>query len=145
MAESRVTYTVHNTRTDKLFTIQGTSDTIAEARAEAQAKVALLDGDCEVVGGSESSSLAAGDVATVTALITAGAGGADANFTLRKGTDRSTTRTISIPNVSGDFRDTVAQDGSIDVSDGTVGAFGTAYRDSAGNGGYTVIKGSFRD
>lgn len=145
MAESRVTYTLINNRTDKLFTVQGTSDTITEARAEAQAKIALIDGDCEVLGGSESSALDSSGVTAVQALLTSGAGGADANLTLRKGTDRSTTRTVPLPNMSGDYKDATAQDGSIDVGDATVQAFGTAYRDSTGNGGYSVIKGAFRD
>lgn len=137
MATARATATVHDLDTDDVFNVQGTSDTLAEAQAELRAKLALM-ANVEVLSVSESN---AGDIATYPV---AGAGGdGDASFTLRKGTDRATTRTINIRNVTTAVKDGVAQDGSIDVGDPLVTALGGAYRDADGTGGYTVIRASF--
>lgn len=139
MSQARSTATVHDLDTDDIFNVQGTSDNLAEAKAELQAKLALMS-NIEVLSVSESAAGTVGDYPPHAV----GADG-DATFTLRKGTDRSTTRSINIRNVTTAIKDTVAQDGSINVGDGLVTAFGGAYRDADGNGGYTVIRASFHN
>ena len=135
MATSRATANLQDLDSDALFSVQGTSDTIAEARAELQAKLAMVT-NAEVLSVTESSSV---DVAAYP--VHAAGGDAKGTFTLRQGTDRSTTRTINIPNVTTDIKNATAQDGTIDIEDDLVTAFGAAYRDADGVGGYTVIRG----
>lgn len=136
MALSRATANLQDSDSDALFSVQGTSDTIAEARAELQAKLALVT-NAVVLSVTESSSV---DVAAYP--VHAPGGDAKGTFTLRKGTDRATTRTVNIPKVTTAIKAAAAQDGSIDIDNALVTAFGDAYRDADGVGGYTVIKGS---
>jgi len=139
MAESRVTITVQDSDTFQVFQVQGTSDTLAEAKAEAQKKLAMMAG-VVVLSASESQAGTLTDYPNPAGTI-----GHDATLTLRKGTDRSTTRTVPIKLVDTTLADATAQDGSIDVSATAITDFGSAYRDSSGNGGYTVIRGQFVD
>lgn len=135
MPLSRVTANCQDLDTDALFSIQGTSDTLAEARAEAQAKLAMVT-NAVVLSVNESASV---DVAGYPVHAVGGDG--KGSFTLRQGTDRATTRTVTIPNVTAEIKNATAQDGSIDINNDLVEAFGAAYRDADGNGGYTVIRG----
>lgn len=138
MAQSRVTVTLQDIGTYKVFSIQGTGPDIATARAEAQKKLALIAG-VTVMKVTEATELA--DLTAYPA--NAGTANADATLTLRKGSDRSTTRTINVPAVWDGYANATSQDGSIDVSNDDIAAFGTAYRDADGTGGYTVIRGMF--
>lgn len=135
MALSRATANLIDKDSDALFSVQGTSDTIAEARAELQAKLAMIT-NATVLSVTESSSV---DVAGYP--VHADGGDSKGTFTLRKGTDRATTRTVNIPNVTTDIKNATAQDGSIDIENALVTAFGDAYRDADGAGGYAVIRG----
>jgi hypothetical protein len=139
MAESRVTVTVQDDLTFDSFQIVGSSDSAAEAKAEAQAKVAATVG-VTVLSVSESTAGTVGDYP-----ISGGTEGRDAQLTLRKGTDKSTTRSIPIRLLDTATVNATAQDGSIDVDHALITAIGDAYRDSSGTGGYTVIRGAFVD
>jgi hypothetical protein len=139
MAESRVTITVEDSDTFKTFQIVGTATTLAAAKAEAQKKLAMTAG-VTVLGVNESQAGTLSDYPNPSGTV-----GKDASLTLRKGTDRSTTRSIPIKSLDTTLADSVAQDGSVDVSATAITDFGSAYRDKSGTGGYTVIRGAFVD
>jgi hypothetical protein len=137
LSNARATATVQDLDTDDVFNVQGTSDTLAEAKDELKAKLAMMS-NIVVLGVSESAAGTIGDYP-----VHAVGGDGDATLTLRIGTDRATTRSINLRNVTSAVKDTIAQDGSINVGDDLITAFGTAYRDAEGAGGYTVIRGNF--
>lgn len=128
---------VKNTVTAHVFTIVGTGDTVADAQAELEAKLALVGGT--LLSASRSEQL---DVATLAAPVN-GPGG-DAIVYLQQGSDTSTRIGININNMAGTFKDATKNDGSI-ILTGAVAAFAAAYIDGAGNGGYSAVGGRFLD
>lgn len=128
---------VKNTVTAHVFNIVGTGETVDDAQAELEAKLALVGGTLLTASRSEQL-----DIATLAAPVN-GPGG-DAIVYLQKGSDTSTRVGININNMAGTYKDATKNDGSI-ILTGNVAAFATAYIDGQGETGYTAVGGRFLD
>lgn len=128
---------VKNTVTAHVFNIVGTGETVEDAQAELEAKLALVGGT--LLSASRSEQL---DIAEIQAPVN-GPGG-DAVIYLQQGSDTSTRIGVNINNMSGTFKDATKNDGSI-ILTGAVAAFATAYVDGTGAGGYSAVGGRFLD
>jgi hypothetical protein len=130
---SRTTYTLQEPNGRK-FRVAGTGTTAADAKGEADAKLALTVGT--LLGGTTSSEIAAG------ALGAPHAAGvySDANIELIRASDGKKV-SIHLENISDAYGDGVT--GDLDKTNADLIAFAAAYRDGSGAGGYTVYGGSF--
>jgi hypothetical protein len=128
---------IKNTVTAHVFNIVGTGETVDDAQAELEAKLALVGGT--LLSASRSEQL---DITTLAAPVN-GPGG-DAIVYLQVGSDTSTRVGININNMAGTFKDATKNDGSI-ILTGAVAAFAAAYIDGQGNTGYTAVGGRFLD
>jgi hypothetical protein len=126
-----VTYNMLELGTGRKFRVVGTSDDQAEALAEANAKLAMTVGT--VVSNSASGPLTAG-----AGTANAGTQYSDAVLILTK--TGETDRGIKLDNIDTGLSD---GNGKIDITDGLITAFATAYRDGSGTGGYTALSGYF--
>jgi len=115
-----------------LFTVVGSSDSESEALAELNAKLDITSG--VVISASATSA--------IDPLPTAdGAGdGEDATLTLFLAGQPK--RTVKIENMTLDAL-LAGSEGIVDITNGTVIAFATNYRDGQGNGGYVIVSGEY--
>lgn len=114
------------------FSVIGTSDDAAEALAERNAKLALTKG-----------TVIASSTTTPDTVIptSAGAGdGEDAVLKLFK--TGETIKTVKFENMDSGLA-LAGSPGIVDITEGAIVAFGAAYRDGNGIGGYTVLSGVF--
>lgn len=131
---SRVTYKMTEAGDGRKFNVVGTGDTLADAKAEADAKLAMTVG--VIQSATQSEDIDAGDYGTV-----ASAGGlfSDANLSLRN-TD-GTVVNIHLENVATSLG--TGSNGLIDLTDPLIIAFAAAWKDGSGAGGYTPYDGHF--
>lgn len=127
----RVTYNLQEPNGRK-FRVVGTGLTRAAAVAEANSKLALTVGT--IVDSSVSDILAGGE----TGAANGGANYSDANLTLKNGAKFVS---IHLENISNEYGDGTT--GDIDVLNDDIAAFAAAYKDGAGNGGYSAYSGHF--
>lgn len=135
----RSTYSVRlaEAGTNRRFSISGTGGTPADAKAEADAKLALTVGTAVAANRSESV-----DPATVAAT-NAGPLYSDAVLVVTKD-DFSPDRQIRLENISTAYRLAGSQ-GKIDLSNAAIAAFVAAYKDADGVGGYVAVDGYYVD
>lgn len=131
---SRVTYKMREAGDGRQFRVVGTGDTLADAKAEADAKVNMTVG--VILSASQSEDIDAGDFAAV-----ASAAGlfSDANLSLRN--TEGQVVNIHLENVATSLG--TGSNGLIDLTDPLIIAFATVYKDGAGNGGYVPYDGHF--
>lgn len=130
---ARVTVNMTQSVTGLPFQLVGTADTLAAARAEAQAKAALTVG--AVVSVSESE-----DVADISAYVAAA--GDDADCVIILGKDGNANRPIKVTNATKAIALANGK-GRINIAHPLVTAFAGAYRDGDGDGGYSAVGGQF--
>jgi len=131
---SRVTYKMLEASDGRKFNVVGTGASIADAQAEADAKLAMTVGT--IVSASTSETLDPGDYGVV-----ASAAGlfSDVNLSLRNTAGQVVN--IHIENVTTAIG--TGTNGLVDLTDPLVIAFAGAYKDGAGGGGYTPYDGHF--
>jgi hypothetical protein len=126
-----VTYNMSELGTGRKFRVVGTSDTEAEALAEANAKLAMTVGT--VISNSASGPLTAGAGSP-----NGGTQYSDAILILSK--SGYPDRAIKLDNIDTGLSD---GNGKLNVQDALVQTFAGAYRDGAGDGGYSALSGYF--
>lgn len=129
MADYTVTYNMLELGSGRKFKVRGTATTAAAALAEANAKLALTDGTVQ----SNSSS---GPLASGAGTANAGTQFTDAILILSKTGESD--RAIRVDNIDTGYFD---GDGRIVITETDIVAFGSAYRDGSGTGGYFVSSG----
>lgn len=127
----RVTYNLQEPNGRK-FRVVGTGLTRAAAVAEANTKLALTVGT--IVDSSVSDLLTGGETGTANGA----ADYSDASLTLKNGAKFVS---IHLENISNEYGDGTT--GDIDVLNDDIAAFAAAYKDGAGNGGYSAYSGHF--
>src|SRR5215207_2103756 len=129
-----VTYKMEELGTGREFSVRGTGNTRAAALAEAQAKLQLTVGT--QIGGSVSEPLAGADLGAANG----GTQFSDAVIVLGKA--GASKRVISLDNISTEYA-LGGSAGLIDTAHADIQAFATAFVDSDGVGGYSVISGEY--
>lgn len=129
-----LSYKVREAGSGRIFTVRGTGDDRATAVAEANAKMAMVVGVIESATITESPAEGElGAVASANGLFS------DAILSIRNGAGKVVnTKLENVTTAIG-----TGTKGLINLQDGLVVAFATAYRDGEGLGGYTPYDGHF--